>query len=37
MAATPEDNLTGFRNTLQSNNNCYTAIKVQYIWDDILF
>lgn len=38
MAATPEDNLTGFRNTLQSNNNCYTAIKVQYTgsWmDDI--
>lgn len=38
MAATPEDNLTGFRNTLQANNNCYTAIKVQYTgsWmDDI--
>lgn len=36
MAATPEDNLTGFRNTLQSNNNCYTAIKVQYTgsWAD---
>ena len=38
MAATPEDNLTGFRNTLQANNNCYAAIKVQYTgsWmDDI--
>lgn len=38
MAATPEDNLTGFKNTLQANNNCYTAIKVQYTgsWmDDI--
>ena len=38
MAVTPEDNLTGFRNTLQANNNCYTAIKVQYTgsWmDDI--
>lgn len=36
MAATPEDNLAGFRNTLQSNNNCYTAIKVQYTgsWAD---
>lgn len=36
MAATPEDNLTGLRNTLQSNNNCYTAIKVQYTgsWAD---
>lgn len=38
MAATSEDNLTGFQNTLQANNNCYTAIKVQYTgsWmDDI--
>lgn len=38
MAATQEDNITGFRRTLQTNNNCYTAIKVQYIgsWmDDI--
>lgn len=38
MAATQEDNITGFRKTLQTNNNCYTAIKVQYTgsWmDDI--
>lgn len=36
MAATPEDNLAGLRNILQSNNNCYTAIKVQYTgsWAD---
>ena len=36
MAATPEGNLTGFRDTIQSNNNCYTAIKVQYTgsWAD---
>lgn len=37
MAATPEDNLTDFRDTLQENN-CYTTIKVQYTgsWmDDI--
>ena len=30
MAATPEDNLTGFRDTLKAKNNCYTTIKVQY-------
>lgn len=38
MAATQEDNIIGFRKTLQTNNNCYTAIKVQYTgsWmDDI--